>query len=319
MPLGELCEAIVGGGTPDRGNPWYWGGTIPWASVKDLKSDELTSTQESITPEGLGNSATRLVESGTIVIATRMGLGKVCVARTKLAINQDLKGLILRPNVLSQYAVFFLKSRASDIEGRGTGATVKGVKLEELKAWPMPVPFPRDSSRSLDTQRRIVARIEVLLAELKEARALATAIRRNTDRIMEAALTEAVSELDCRFQLLSVSQLVEAGRVRLVGGGTPSKAKAAYWTGPIPWVSPKDMKRWLIDDAEDHISLDALSETLEAVSIPDAPLPAQGELVTHLDEVQAEVGEMRRMQAQDAELLDQLEQSILERAFRGEL
>jgi type I restriction enzyme S subunit len=49
----EICEAIVGGGTPDRGNPRYWGGTIPWASVKDLKSDELTSTQESITPEDL--------------------------------------------------------------------------------------------------------------------------------------------------------------------------------------------------------------------------------------------------------------------------
>jgi len=80
-------------------------------------------------------------------------------------------------------------------------------------------------------------------------------------RIMEAALAEAVSEFDHRFPQLSVGQLVEAGRIRLVGGGTPSKANAAYWTGPIPWVSPKDMKRWLIDDAEDHISLDALNET----------------------------------------------------------
>ena len=87
VPLGELCKAIVGGGTPDRGNPRYWGGDIPWASVKDLKSDELTSTQESITPEGLESSAARVVEPGTIVLATRMGLGKVCIAQTRLAIN----------------------------------------------------------------------------------------------------------------------------------------------------------------------------------------------------------------------------------------
>lgn len=41
-------------------------------------------------------------------------------------------------------------------------------------------------------------------------------------------------------------------------GGTPSKSNAAYWQGDIPWVSPKDMKRTLIDDAVDHISLNAV-------------------------------------------------------------
>ena len=48
---------------------------------------------------------------------------------------------------------------------------------------------------SLDIQRRIVARIEALLAEAKEARALAAAIRRDTDCLMDAALEEVVSEL----------------------------------------------------------------------------------------------------------------------------
>jgi type I restriction enzyme S subunit len=39
------------------------------------------------------------------------------------------------------------------------------------------------------------------------------------------------------------------------GGGTPSKARDNFWkNGTIPWVSPKDMKRDLIDDAEDHIT-----------------------------------------------------------------
>ena len=39
-----------------------------------------------------------------------------------------------------------------------------------------------------------------------------------------------------------------------LGGGTPSKERAEYWDGKIPWVSPKDMKRPYIDDAIDHIS-----------------------------------------------------------------
>jgi type I restriction enzyme, S subunit len=47
----------------------------------------------------------------------------------------------------------------------------------------------------------------------------------------------------------------------LLGGGTPSKANAAFWRGPIPWVSPKDMKRSYIDDAEDHISEAAVEQS----------------------------------------------------------
>lgn len=43
------------------------------------------------------------------------------------------------------------------------------------------------------------------------------------------------------------------------GGGTPSKANLAFWTnGDIPWVSPKDMKRRLIDGAEDFITAEAI-------------------------------------------------------------
>ena len=47
----------------------------------------------------------------------------------------------------------------------------------------------------------------------------------------------------------------------LSSGGTPSKAKAAYWNGDIPWISPKDMKSNHLDDAEDKITKTAVSES----------------------------------------------------------
>lgn len=37
-------------------------------------------------------------------------------------------------------------------------------------------------------------------------------------------------------------------------GGTPPKSVAEYWTGPIPWVSGKDLKAPTLDDAIDHLS-----------------------------------------------------------------
>lgn len=39
-----------------------------------------------------------------------------------------------------------------------------------------------------------------------------------------------------------------------LSGGTPSKSRPEYWDGAIPWVSAKDMKRFRLDDTEDHVA-----------------------------------------------------------------
>lgn len=44
----------------------------------------------------------------------------------------------------------------------------------------------------------------------------------------------------------------------LLSGGTPAKANGEFWSGSIPWVSPKDMKVEYIYDTEDHVSEDAV-------------------------------------------------------------
>src|SRR5690606_32589903 len=54
-------------------------------------------------------------------------------------------------------------------------------------------------------------------------------------------------------------QLGALGEV--LGGSTPSKADSEFWDGDIPWVSPKDMKRAVISDAQDHVSAKALTRT----------------------------------------------------------
>jgi len=45
------------------------------------------------------------------------------------------------------------------------------------------------------------------------------------------------------------------------GGGTPLKENIEYWSGDIPWVSPKDMKADIIDETEDHITESAIENS----------------------------------------------------------
>lgn len=47
----------------------------------------------------------------------------------------------------------------------------------------------------------------------------------------------------------------------IFGGGTPSKSHPEYFTGSIPWVSPKDMKSLVINDSIDHITEEAIAHS----------------------------------------------------------
>lgn len=44
-------------------------------------------------------------------------------------------------------------------------------------------------------------------------------------------------------------------------GGTPTKSKAEYWTGDIPWFSPKDIKNFELSASQDHISQSAIDSS----------------------------------------------------------
>jgi type I restriction enzyme S subunit len=50
------------------------------------------------------------------------------------------------------------------------------------------------------------------------------------------------------------------------GGGTPSKANKEFWSGSIPWVSPKDMKLDLINKTQDYVSIKALDSNSKCIT-----------------------------------------------------
>lgn len=62
----------------------------------------------------------------------------------------------------------------------------------------------------------------------------------------------------------------------LQSGGTPSKANPKFWSGSIPWVSAKDMKRLLLEDSEDHISAAAVNDGAKLVPAGTALVLTRG-------------------------------------------
>ncbi|MEH6716509.1 restriction endonuclease subunit S [Parasphingorhabdus flavimaris] len=189
-PLELVLDQIVGGGTPSKSNAAYFQGEIPLMTVKDMKVSRPSSTGFNITERALEDSSAKLVPAGTIVIATRMGLGKVVRPKMDTAINQDLKAIFPSKGLNTSYLEWWLLSIASKIEAMGTGTTVKGVRLSEIRALEIPVaPLPE--------QERIVEKIETLFAELDKGeealREVQKLLARYRQSVLKAAVTGALT------------------------------------------------------------------------------------------------------------------------------
>jgi type I restriction enzyme S subunit len=156
--LGDLCD-LVGGGTPAKDRKDFYGGTIPWATVRDMNVEVLTSTEHSLTEAGLEASSSHVVPAGSVVIATRVGLGKVVILAQDTAINQDLRGLVIRNHntVTDRFLYWWYRSASSKVISAGTGATVQGVTLPFVSSLEVPVP-------PLLEQQRIVAKLDEVMA-----------------------------------------------------------------------------------------------------------------------------------------------------------
>lgn len=157
--LDDTLDRIVGGGTPPKSVPEYFQGNIPLMTVKDMKVTRPSETGFNITEEALQGSSAKIVPADTVIIATRMGLGKVVRPKMDTAINQDLKALFPSEALEKSFLEWWLHSVARKIEAMGTGTTVKGVRLNEVKALEIPL-------ATLPEQQRIVEKIETLFAEL---------------------------------------------------------------------------------------------------------------------------------------------------------
>ena len=186
--FGDVVERIVGGGTPSRSNPAYWGGEIPWMTVKDFANFDPYRAQETITEEGLKHSASHLIPKGIIIMSTRMALGKAVIYEVDVSINQDLKAIFPKRDMDSRFLYFWFEHHAEMIESLGSGSTVKGISLQDLR------------------------RVKFLKAPLKEQRAIAAVL---SDMDAEIGALEGRREKTRRIKQAMMQELL-TGRTRLV-------------------------------------------------------------------------------------------------------
>ena len=200
QPLKELATEFISGGTPSTGSADFWDGEVPWTTSAPIGDEAvvLTHAQRFITDAGLQGSAANLVPRRSLLVGTRVGVGKAVVNELDIAISQDLTGVVIDSELAEMefLAYQFKVERVREFfDARSRGTTIKGVSrfdLEHLDLWLPPLP-----------EQRAIVRVLRAVQEAKEARQRELALERERKvALMEFLFTHSTgSELSKQTEI----------------------------------------------------------------------------------------------------------------------
>lgn len=206
VKLGSICT-FQSGGTPSRSIPEYWEGNIPWITTVALNGGYINEkdTGERITETALAKSAAKLVPAQSLMVGTRVGVGKVAINTVPMSTSQDVVSLIGidEEKWYKPYLSRFLQGKSHDLQSQSRGATIKGIKIEMLSELNVPLISLEEQiriSKLLDTVETLILTRKQQLTEL--------------DTLVKARFVEMFGEPECNtkgWPLLNISELCTVG------------------------------------------------------------------------------------------------------------
>ena len=172
--LGNICR-FQSGGTPSKGKPEFFNGTIPWITTTALNGGNVgkESAVDWISEQAIKESAAKIVPAFSIMVGTRVGVGKVAINTTSMSTSQDIVSLLdIDENVWSKaFLCKFLQSKGTFLNSQARGATIKGIKIDvlsELELPEIPMEEQQHISQIIDKIKAIIVIRQQQLQKLDE-------------------------------------------------------------------------------------------------------------------------------------------------------
>ncbi|AQX87586.1 restriction endonuclease subunit S [Elizabethkingia anophelis] len=162
-----------GGGTPTSSNEKFWNGNIPWISSSDLEEDNILkiNVNRFITQDAIEKSSTKLCKAPSVLIVSRVGVGKVALSLNDICTSQDFTNISeLKCNQL--YLAFQLSKVMKKAANEVQGTSIKGISSSEIKSKKIYLPsiseqekissFFEKIDKRIQTQKKIIEDLIIL-------------------------------------------------------------------------------------------------------------------------------------------------------------
>ena len=240
------------GKTPARNTSAFWNGTNAWVSISDLTSSHkyISQTREHITDESIAQTGIKKVPKDTLLMSFKLSLGKVAIAGADIYTNEAIMAFLDKK--IYDVDIHFMYHYFQAIDWTiGTNKAVKGITLNKKVLSEKVIELP-----SIAVQHKIAERMDTLNTVMENLQRQLCLL----DELVKSQFVEMFGDPNDP-SLSGEKKSIEDVCDNIYGGGTPSKSHKEYYTGNIPWVTPKDMKTLSLDDSQDHITIEAIENS----------------------------------------------------------
>ena len=138
--LGQMGD-FTGGGTPSKSDQSFWEGYLPWVSSSDIDEESIYEINVSkfITEEALKDSATKMVPPNSILLVSRVGVGKLAVSEKSICTSQDFTNFTPKNENLF-FLAYLLKSKKKNLLAFSQGMAIKGFTKDDISQLKILVP-----------------------------------------------------------------------------------------------------------------------------------------------------------------------------------
>ena len=240
VKLGDVFE-IGSGGTPSKSHPEYYGGDIPWVKTGDLKNEYLYEVEDFITEEGLKNSAAKVYEADTVLIAMYGAtIGATSILKINACTNQACAAFKKNEQVIPEYLYYFLRSQKKKFVKDGVGGAQPNISAGYLKKVEMELPSIEDQRVIVDILEKIS---DIVIKRKQEIQSL--------DNLIKARFVEMFGDAVANPMNWPVKELKELS-VQINSGNTPKGGSENYVEEGITFFRSQNV--W-----KDHLEMDDIA------------------------------------------------------------
>ena len=229
--LRDICR-FQSGGTPSRGTPAYFNGNVPWITTVALNGDVIDGNQaiEWITDEAIAKSAAKIVPPHSVMVGTRVGIGKVAINSVPMSTSQDIISLIgIDENKWDKkFICHLITANKEHLTSQARGATIKGIKIEAIADLVLPEISLKEQARISE----VIGKVDALM-HMHQQMAM------NLEQLIKSRFIELFGDYDLTHPQESWVTIKEIGTV--VGGATPKTDHDEYWGGSYRWITPAEL------------------------------------------------------------------------------
>lgn len=140
VKLKDICD-FIGGGTPSKQVENFWCGNIPWISSSDLIESSIwkINITRHITAEAVAKSATHICPRNTVLVVSRVGVGKVAIAPFEVCTSQDFTNLVSKKHD-ARFLAYCIQNKMKIMAEKTQGTSIKGVTVENIAQMEIELP-----------------------------------------------------------------------------------------------------------------------------------------------------------------------------------